>query len=306
VLLGNGDGTFQTAVNYDSPNGTPFVFISDLDADGHPDLIILGAASDSVIVLKGNGDGSFQAAVRYNVGTYAFSLTVGDVNGDGKPDLVLGCWDLVMSVLLGNGDGTFQPALLSPMRTASATTSIALADLNGDGKPDVVLTNEYEGVEEVMLGNGDGTFQSYARYGSGLNNPQSMAIADLNGDGRPDLIVGHSCQRCTAPGLNLDVLLNRYKAATSIQVASSHNPSLVNQSVTFTATVSSDSSVPDGTTIAFSDGKGPLGTGTTKNGVATLTTSFSTAKTYTVRASYARDAFHGKSSGVVHQVVQAP
>jgi hypothetical protein len=51
------------------------------------------------------------------------------------------------------------------------------------------------------------------------------------------------------------------------------NPSLVNQPVTFTATVKSKSSVPNGSVITFDNGATEIGTGTTTNGVATLTTS---------------------------------
>jgi hypothetical protein len=159
-------------------------------------------------------------------------------------------------------------------------------------------------VATVMLGNGDGTFRFYEGYSSGPTQPRSLAVVDLNGDGRPDLIVGHACGRCEQPGLNLAVLLNRSFAPTTTGITSSPNPSLLNQSVTFTATVSStSSSVPNGSTVAFSDGKGQLGTGTITNGIATLTTSFSAAKTYTVRANYLGDVFHQSSSPIVKQVV---
>ena len=53
----------------------------------------------------------------------------------------------------------------------------------------------------------------------------------------------------------------------------------------------------------FYNGKTNLGTGKTTNGVASLTTSFSKAKTYAIKADYPGDAFHKKSSGTVKQVV---
>jgi Bacterial Ig-like domain (group 3) len=73
--------------------------------------------------------------------------------------------------------------------------------------------------------------------------------------------------------------------------------------VTFTATITSTPSVPNGEVVTFYDGKTELGTGTTTNGVATLSTSFAKEKTYTVKASYSGDAFRKASSGTVKQVV---
>ena len=85
--------------------------------------------------------------------------------------------------------------------------------------------------------------------------------------------------------------------------ASSPNPALVNQTVTFTATITSTPSVPNGEVVTFYDGKTELGTGATTNGVATLSTSFAKAKSYTIKASYSGDAFRKASSGTVKQVV---
>jgi hypothetical protein len=82
--------------------------------------------------------------------------------------------------------------------------SVAVADLNGDGKLDLVVANcdptggggcgfVRDGVVGVLLGNGDGTFQSVVTYASGGNLAASVAVADVNGDGKPDIIVAHEC-----------------------------------------------------------------------------------------------------------------
>ena len=43
----------------------------------------------------------------------------------------------------------------------------------------------------MLLGNGDGTFQTAVTYGSGGFDAYSVAVADVNGDGKPDLVVAN-------------------------------------------------------------------------------------------------------------------
>jgi hypothetical protein len=62
------------------------------------------------------------------------------------------------------------------------------ADLNGDGKADLISANYSTSGIEVLLGNGNGTFQPPASYAT-TQNPFSVVIGDFNGGGFPDLIV---------------------------------------------------------------------------------------------------------------------
>lgn len=135
----------------------------------------------SSLVLAQNLDASsvFVEAPPYPVGgNQATSVAVADLNGDGKPDLVVGtaCCNQgnnglgpnsQVSVLLGNGDGTFQPPV-SYYPFGSIAVSVAVADVNGDGKPDLVVSNSGSTLVNdsiaVLLGNGDGTFQSPLFY----------------------------------------------------------------------------------------------------------------------------------------------
>jgi len=234
VMLGNGDGTFQTAVSYGTGTSSPrFVAVADVNGDGKLDLVVANRCIDNgclieavVAVLLGNGDGTFQRAVTYNSGgLFTSSVAVADVNGDGKPDLVVGnnCADPncdgSVGVLLGKGDGTFQPAVTYPTGGLYADT-VALADLNGDGKLDVVVmthvpvckggTCHYPSAAGVLLGIGDGTFQPVLTYSSGGDSipPFSslLTVADVNGDGKPDLIVENSTC-CNSANGDVGVLL---------------------------------------------------------------------------------------------------
>ena len=168
ILLGNGNGTFQEPLVYNS-GGTQAnsVAIADVNGDGRLDLVIANSCEGSlegcvgeVSVLLGNGDGTFQPATIYDSGGLsAVSVAIGDVNGDGHPDIVVanscgGCTGSpngVVSVLLGNEDGTFGgPGTYDA--GGFGTQSIAIADLNGDGQPDLVVANTAKTIRAKVTG----------------------------------------------------------------------------------------------------------------------------------------------------------
>ena len=106
----------------------------------------------------------------------------------------------------------------------------------------------------------------------------------------------------------------------SVSVASSLNPSAYGQSVTFTATITSDTGLVKGRrngkrpmdvtgNVTWSDSTGCGTTAVTSTGpgssTATCTTSTLAAGTDTVTASYGGDANHNGGSGSVSQVVNA-
>jgi hypothetical protein len=127
VLLGNGDGTFQAAVVYDSGGaGANGLAVADVDGDGKPDLLVANWVSDAVGVLLGNGDGTFQPAVTYGSGgLYPMSIIAADLNDDGKPDLVVGNECADFSCLSGSVG-----VLLNNTATQSTTSTTLTSSLN--------------------------------------------------------------------------------------------------------------------------------------------------------------------------------
>jgi YVTN family beta-propeller protein len=185
VLLGNGDGTFQSQSVYATGSGPTWIATGDFNQDGKLDLAVANLNDSTVSILLGNGDGTFQSQSVYATGSGPDSIATADLNGDGKLDLVVAnANDTTVSVLLGNGDGTFQPQ--STLSTGRSPVSVVAGDFNGDGILDLAVTN-LDGVL-ILLGNGDGSFQGQSTFPAG-ESPHSVITADFNGDGRLDLAV---------------------------------------------------------------------------------------------------------------------
>jgi hypothetical protein len=231
VLLGNGNGTFQSAVNFAVGVFPNAVAVADVNGDGRPDLVVTNDGTNSVSVLLGNGDGTFQSAVNYGVGPHPNSVAVADVNGDGHPDLVVANYGSssspgnTVSVLLGNGDGTFQSAV--NYTVGKSPRFLAVADVNGDGHPDLITANLNSNTVSVLLGNGNGTFKAAQNFGVGAY-PTAVAVGDVNGDGIPDLVAAN------AGSDNVSVLLGNRNAATHLKVKA---PASATAGHSFTITV---------------------------------------------------------------------
>ena len=184
VLLGNGDGSFQPAVDNAPGLQAQSLAVGDLTGNGLPDLIIGRSASTLVTVLHNRGDGSFEAAGSFATGGDPTAIAVGDFTGDGIPDLaVANNTKETLSVLPGNGDGTFRPPVV--YAAGYQPGRMAVVDFNSDGLPDIAMTNTLSNSVSVFLSRGDGTFVASVEM-----NPGTVTVAggDFNGDGITDLV----------------------------------------------------------------------------------------------------------------------
>ena len=78
---------------------------------------------------------------------------------------------------MGKGNGTFHTA--TNYGAGLSPNAVAVADFNRDGKPDLVVANYGDSVSDfgdvsMLLGKGDGTFESAVNYRAGLS-PAGMA-----------------------------------------------------------------------------------------------------------------------------------
>jgi hypothetical protein len=92
-------------------------------------------------------------------------------------------------------------------------------------------------------------------------------------------------------------------ASTTTAIASSANPSLYGNSVTFTATVTSSAGTVNTGTVTFLDGAATLGMTAVSGGKATFATGALTAGVHTITASYSDGTTFGSSSASLNQTV---
>jgi hypothetical protein len=204
VLLSKGNRTFGAPKTF-SVGATPIaVGMADFNGDGKLDIVTANS-NETVSVLLGNGNGTFAAPIATQVGDSLTTLAVGKFNADGHADLAVGT-STGLDVLLGKGNGTFQLKQRVPFfahTIPQAVTQVAVRDLRGNGEQDIVALADAE--PNVLLANGNGTFQSPVQHQPGGVAVRSFVVGDFTGDGKLDLVTSNDAPPYGAPA-SLSVL----------------------------------------------------------------------------------------------------
>ncbi len=215
VWLNDGTGHFGSTLPINGPklisDGIDEginISIGDINGDGIPDLLVVGADAYSTTLKSyfGNGDGSFTAGKlvwQGLAGPIASNLTsavVADVNGDGCPDITF-AEDLGFIDILDNDcTGNFPSQLTFSYGVGDAGGGLAVADVNGDGHPDIIVSGlpldllaiGYAAGDTVTVRFNDGTgaFGPAHEY-RGDPGIVALAVADLKGLGHPDIVTAN-------------------------------------------------------------------------------------------------------------------
>jgi len=196
VYGNDGMGGLMAPVLVDATTGTNLgisdVAIADLDHDGHVDVVLADAGTNSVIsMLPGHGDGTLGALV---VGPQlpGGPLAVGDFDGDGKVDVVMAGANVV-SIVTGDGMGGLK-------QLGNATTGpggaeyvrLGAYDFNGDGKLDLWADDAHGGIGTFLANGAAGSpsFGGGPTLSTGTRTDE--ALIDVDGDGKDDFAIATS------------------------------------------------------------------------------------------------------------------
>ena len=185
VLLGNGDGTLQSATTFAAGDRPDNIESADLNGDGFIDLVVANYTEDSITVHLGDGTGQFNTRATYAAGNTPRNIAIGDLNNDGVLDIVVGnrFSSDALAIYLGAGDGTFGNA--SFIATSQNLDYVKLDDITGDGIFDIITG----GSDLLVLpGIGDGSFgpEQQTTVSPG-NGSIGSTLFDIDGDGDLDL-----------------------------------------------------------------------------------------------------------------------
>ena len=119
-------GQFLPAVSYPTAPGSlaQSIVVTDINGDGHPDIVIGGTNAVTVLLQNASSPGTFMAAANYAV-MNSNQIAIADVNGDGHPDIIVATG---LSQTIVNGVITNNPGVLL-QNAASPGTFGALQDL---------------------------------------------------------------------------------------------------------------------------------------------------------------------------------
>lgn len=145
VVLGNGNGTFQTPLMFSEPQKAATLAVGKLTVGGHPSIVIPELSSSNVYLYVGNGAGAFSSPQIISLPGAAGGVAIGDVNGDGVPDLI----SATGFIALGKPGGGIGKTLSYPVDSNGGSYNVVVADLRNNGLTDIV-TDAHNSVSVLL------------------------------------------------------------------------------------------------------------------------------------------------------------
>jgi Tol biopolymer transport system component len=215
-----------------------------------------------------------------------------------------------------SGDANFTSSSSSPLSQTvnkAATTVTSTSSLNPNVFGESVTFSAFVAPVAPGAGSPAGTvsFQDGAALlgASSLTNGQASFTVSTLAVGSHSITAVYNGDGNFTGASSTSLAQSVNKAASSTVVVSSANPSLFNQSVSFTATVAAVSpgaGTPTGT-VNFLDGSASLGSASLTAGQATFTSSSLSVASHSITAVYVGDGnFNGSGSAALPQIVARP
>jgi cysteine-rich repeat protein len=212
VLLGLGDGLFDTPVNIKTGNNPLAIIAEDLNNDGIVDVSVfsiltpaLNFINDGLEIFSGDGLGGFtrsaQDQILIGLDLNSTDIVVADIDENGQQDLITANSAKNTASLFLQSDFTFE--LSTQIIQDSGTFGVTVGDFNNDGALDIVAANNLGGSLTISLQAGKGFAESEIIISSFIGL-QRVESTDLDLDGNLDLIATVNNED---PSFESDVLL---------------------------------------------------------------------------------------------------
>ena len=210
-----------------------------------------------------------------------------DATGTGYPIVDMGVYEYAGVQDTGPTTMLLTPSNYYPNAGASVPVTAQLFSPNGTPTGTVTFyANGVEFASAVMGGNG-AAIATTAPLSPGVNA----------------LVASYPGQGAFTACVSVEILILVQAASTTLNLSSSASPSLLTQSVTFTATLGASFGTPTGS-VQFTDNGVLLGSGTINStGVATYATSDLTAGSHDIEATYLGNTSYGGAQASISQTV---
>ena len=194
----NGQISFELPISYPAGYDPQSAFVSDLDGDKKPDLVVSNLNYNKLLVYR-NTSKSGQIMFEYPLDVIApsglGSVSISDFDGDNKPDVAV-TNTVDTSIIIFRNVSTYGNISFEPPKRVFVGINLydlAIHDLDGDGKTDIAAVSIISETIYVLKNasvTGNISFTTPAEYGTG-RDPVSVLAADFDVDGKPDLAVAN-------------------------------------------------------------------------------------------------------------------
>jgi hypothetical protein len=256
-----------------------------VNGDGKPDLLVANYAGycaptcgGAVDVLLGNGDGTFRAVVSYSSGGYgAQSVAVAHLSANDKPD----------AVAAHNGPPSTVGVLLDADTTKTTLVSSLNPSVFGHAVTFTATVKSAVGTPKGIVSFFDGsTDLGSAKLASGKASVSNSSLMT----GSHSITAAYQGGSGYAPSTSAPLTQAVNAATTKTSLASSQNPAVITEFVTYTATVASQYGAAATGTVVFQDGGTPIITVGLVGNQATYSTKYLVVGTHAMTATYSGDA----------------
>lgn len=177
-----------------TPNGPFDLAVTDLNRDGHSDVIVITNRARAVSIRLGSAAGGFELPLIITTSAQPVRVRATDLDDDGFGDVVIATTRGVFAIF-GHDDWCFLPHELFRNEGPSSLVAFDVADADADGRLDIVLSRHYTGgvqpaEAQVLFGDGTGAFTPGATFEihPALAHVVDARVADLDDDGAVEIV----------------------------------------------------------------------------------------------------------------------